>query len=141
MAVKIKKSAALNKLNLTPMIDVVFQLLIFFLVAAKFEEEERDYDVPLPQSSEAMPRLSKPKEIYINVDAAGRVAINGQIISKTELLAQLRQAQANNPGRQSVVIRGAKDCALQYVVDVMGICARANIRDCRIATAPGSAGG
>ena len=57
MAVAIKKSSALNKLNLTPMIDVVFQLLIFFLVAAKFEEEERDFDLPLPQASEAMPRL------------------------------------------------------------------------------------
>ncbi len=56
MAVVIKKSSALNKLNLTPMIDVVFQLLIFFLVAAKFEEEERNMPLPLPQASEAMPR-------------------------------------------------------------------------------------
>lgn len=140
MAVVIKKSSALNKLNLTPMIDVVFQLLIFFLVAAKFEEEERNMPLPLPQASEAMPRLAKPKEIFINVDQAGRILLGGKVLTPIDLLAQLKQAQANNPGRQSVIIRGDERCDLKHVVAVMNVCARADIRDCRIATAPASGG-
>ena len=42
MAVKIKKGAALGALSITPLIDVVFLLLIFFLVATRFEEAERE---------------------------------------------------------------------------------------------------
>jgi len=136
MSVAIKKSAALNKLNLTPMIDVVFQLLIFFLVAARFEEEESAMPLPLPQASEAMPRLAKPKEIFINVDQAGRIFLGGQVVTTAELLAQLMQAQANNPGRTPVVVRGDERCDLKHVVAVMNVCAKAGIRDCRIAAAP-----
>jgi biopolymer transport protein ExbD len=135
MSVAIKKSSALNKLNLTPMIDVVFQLLIFFLVATRFEEEERELDLVLPQADEAMARIAKPKELFINVDHTGKVILNGRQVSHDSLLTQLRQAQTNNPGRQTVIVRGDKRCPLEHVVAVMNLCAKANIRDCRITTA------
>lgn len=135
MSVLIKKSTALNRLNLTPMIDVVFQLLIFFLVAARFEEEERELDLTLPQASEAMARIAKPKELFVNVDREGRIVLNGKQLSPRDLLAQLQQAQANNPGKQTVIVRGDEACPLKHVVAVMNVCAQANIRDCRIATA------
>jgi biopolymer transport protein ExbD len=138
MSVVIKKSSALNKLNLTPMIDVVFQLLIFFLVATRFEDEEREMDLVLPQSDEAMARIAKPKELFINVDRDGKIILNGRQLTGAELLNQLRQAQANNPGRQTVIIRGDERCDLKFVVAVMNMCAKAQIRDCRITTAPSS---
>ena len=53
MAVKIDKGSALDSLSLTPLIDIVFLLLIFFLVATKFAEEERELAVMLPEASEA----------------------------------------------------------------------------------------
>jgi biopolymer transport protein ExbD len=136
VSVAIKKSSALNKLNLTPMIDVVFQLLIFFLVATRFEEEERELDLVLPQASEAMARIAKPKELFINVDRSGRIILGGRQVSTDELFGQLRQAQADNPGRQAVIIRGDEQADLKYVVAVMNVCARAGIRDCRITAAP-----
>jgi biopolymer transport protein ExbD len=136
VTVAIKKSSALNKLNLTPMIDVVFQLLIFFLVATRFEEEERELDLVLPQASEAMARIAKPKEMFINVDRNGRIVLGGRQVSTDELLGQLRQAQADNPGRQTVIIRGDEQADLKHVVAVMNVCARAGIRDCRITAAP-----
>ena len=138
MAVNIKKSTALNKLNMTPMIDVVFQLLIFFLVATRFEEAARQHDLQLPQADEAMARIAKPKELFVNVDQAGKTIVNGRQISRAELLTQLRQAQTNNPGRQTVIVRGDKRCPLEHIVAVMDLCSKANIRDCRItAVAPG----
>lgn len=136
MTVAIKKSSALNKLNLTPMIDVVFQLLLFFLVAAKFEEEERDLDLQLPQASEAMARIAKPKELFVNVDHNGTIVVGGRAISAAELLTTLRQAVANNPGRQTVIIRGDERSALKHAVNVMNVCSKAGIRDCRITAAP-----
>jgi len=47
MAVHIKKSSSLEALNMTPLIDVVFQLLLFFLVATRFAAEDRELDVML----------------------------------------------------------------------------------------------
>ena len=82
------------RLDLTPMIDVVFQLLIFFLVAAKFEEEERNMPLPLPQASEAMPRLAKPKEIFINVDQAGRILLGADLQVLVVLFEEIAVADA-----------------------------------------------
>ncbi len=135
MAVNIKKSAALNKLNLTPMIDVVFQLLIFFLVAAKYEQAERQMDLVLPQSTEAMSMIAKPKEITVNVDREGGIFVVGRKLEKEELVAMLRQAQADNPGRQTVIIRGDASTALQYVQRVLDACSQAGIKDARITSA------
>jgi biopolymer transport protein ExbD len=136
MTVVIKKSSALNKLNLTPMIDIVFQLLIFFLVATKFEEEERDLDLQLPQASEAMARIAKPKELFVNVSHEGKIFVGGRQLTDAELLTTLRQAQANNPGRQTVIIRGDERTAWKRAVDVMNQCSKAGIRDCRVTAAP-----
>ena len=52
MSVAIKKSSALNKLNLTPMIDVVFQLLIFFMVTSTFAMQKA-LPVPTPEPTDA----------------------------------------------------------------------------------------
>lgn len=134
MTVAIKKSSALGKLNLTPMIDVVFLLLIFFLVATKFEEQERELNVVLPQASEAMPLTAKPKELFVNVDREGRYIVNGQQLNEAALLETLLQSAANNPGRQTVIIRADKRCVWQYVVTVMNLCNKARIRDYRVTT-------
>ncbi|HUY89255.1 MAG TPA: biopolymer transporter ExbD [Pirellulales bacterium] len=134
MPVAIKKSTALGKLNLTPMIDVVFLLLIFFLVATKFEEEERELDVVLPQASEAMPLTAKPKELFVNVARDGRYIVNGQQLNDAALLGTLQQAAASNPGRQTVIIRADNRCFWQSVVNVMNLCNKARIRDYRVTT-------
>ena len=55
MAVKIRKGSALASLSITPLVDVVFLLLIFFLVATKFDEEDHALDIQLPEASEAVP--------------------------------------------------------------------------------------
>jgi biopolymer transport protein ExbD len=135
MSVKIRKSPALGKLNLTPMIDIVFLLLIFFLVSTRFEEQERELDVVLPQASEARPLTSRPRELFVNVDQHGRYVVNGERLNEAALLGTLLQAAADNPGRQTVIIRGDKRCALESVVVVMNLCNRANIRDYRLTTA------
>jgi len=138
MPVAIKKSNALGRLNLTPMIDVVFLLLIFFLVATKFEEQERELNVVLPQASEAMPLTAKPKELFVNIDREGRYVVNGQQQNDAALLATLQQAAASNPGRQTVIIRADKRCVWQFVVNVMNLCNKARIRDYRVTTEGGS---
>jgi biopolymer transport protein ExbD len=135
MSVKINKGRALDGINMTPMIDCVFLLLIFFLVATRFEELEREMPIVLPQASEAMPLTSKPKELFVNVDRQGKFIVRGEHLTSTELLAAMRQAAANNPGRQTVIIRADKRCVWEHVVEVMNLCNKAQIRDYRVTTA------
>ncbi len=135
MAVKIEKGFAYGNINMTPMIDCVFLLLIFFLVATRFEELEREMPIVLPQASEAMPLTSKPKELFVNVDEQGKFIVRSEHLSSADLLAALRQAAASNPGRQTVIIRADKRCVWEHVVEVMNLCNKAHIHDYRVTTA------
>ncbi|MDA1050627.1 MAG: biopolymer transporter ExbD [Planctomycetota bacterium] len=129
MAVKIHKGTAISTLSLTPLIDVVFLLLIFFLVATRFAQEDREIDVPLPDASEAMPLTIAPKELFINIDQDGRFLVNGQILEADELEEVLVRAVTNNPVNQSVVIRSHKRAAVEYAVTAINLCKRAGIHD------------
>ncbi len=73
MSVKIDKGRLAAGLELTPMIDIVFLLMIFFLVASKLDEDDRSLDVVLPQAAAAKPLTSQPREFVINIDRAGTV--------------------------------------------------------------------
>ena len=121
-----------------PLIDVVFLLLIFFLVATRFEEEERELDVLLPEASEAQPLTSKPREMFVNIDDKGRYFVTGKIVTLDQLYPILKAAWVNNPGRASVVIRADKRCRWEFVVAVMNACNKANIRDYRVTTKKGA---
>ncbi len=134
MAVKINKGTALSSLSLTPLIDVVFLLLVFFLVAARFEKEDYEMAVVLPSASEAQPLIVEPKELFVNIDQQGDYYVDGHVLSRDEVEGVLRQAVANNPVSQSVVIRADKRVQFDYVVAVMNLCNRTGIRDYSVTT-------
>ena len=129
MAIQLNKGRAGSLLDLTPMIDMVFNLLIFFMVVSQFANEERDLKVQLPDGSEAMPLTAKPREIFVNIDNAGRYFVRSQELSSEQLGDLLAQAVLNNPGRQSVIIRADKRAAWDYVATAMRLCNQAGIRD------------
>ena len=123
------REASGPSIEMTPMIDMVFLLLIFFLVATRFAQEDREIDVPLPDASEAMPLTIAPKELFINIDQDGKFLVNGQILDADELEEVLVRAVTNNPVNQSVVIRSHKRAAVEYTVTAINLCKRAGIRD------------
>ncbi|MCX7426890.1 MAG: biopolymer transporter ExbD, partial [Planctomycetia bacterium] len=134
MSVKIDKGFALDNLTMTPLIDVVFNLLIFFLVAPGLAEAERELDVMLPEASEARPLTSKPHEMFINIDRDGRYYVTRTAINLAELDQVLKTAWANNQGHQTVVIRADKRCRWEFVVAAMNACNKAHIHDYRVTT-------
>src|SRR5262245_56995816 len=129
MAVQINRGKALGLLDLTPMMDMVFNLLIFFMVVTQFEKSERDLKVLLPDGSEAMPMTVKPREIFINIDKDGRYFVKSQQVTADELSKILTQAARNNPASQAAVIRADKRAAWDYVAAAMRLCNQAGIRD------------
>jgi biopolymer transport protein ExbD len=134
MTVKINKGHSSGLVNLTPMIDVVFQLLLFFLVASKFAEDERELNIVLPHASEARPLSTKPDLLFVNVDAQGRYFVGQEELNAAGLEAKLKQVSANNPGQQTVEIRADRQCRWEFVVEVMNLCNKAGIRDYRVTT-------
>jgi biopolymer transport protein ExbD len=134
MSVKIRKGPALASLSLTPLIDIVFLLLIFFLVATRFAEEDRELDVMLPSASEARPLILEPKEIFVNIDRRGQYFLGASQMDLEQLERALRMADINNPVGQSVIIRADKRCSWQHVVSAIDACHRAGIHDIRPTT-------
>jgi biopolymer transport protein ExbD len=132
MAVELEKTQSLFALSLTPLIDVVFLLLVFFLVATEFAEQERELRVQLPEASEAQPLTRRPSELFLNIDAQGRYFVSGKTLTLDELDSALQMAWVNNPGRASVIIRADKRCPWQFVVAAINSCLKANIRDYKV---------
>lgn len=108
MAVKIPRGKSLGVVNLTSMLDVIFQLLIFFVVATEFSKEDREMNVELPTASEAKPLIVQPQEIFVNITDEGKVFSGGKEYSITDLEEHLAEAARNNPANQSVILRADK---------------------------------
>ena len=115
-----------SAINLTPMIDIVFLLIIFFLVGARFTEQERQYDIQLPSSSEIQPLTGTPDALVINVRQDGTILLGTKPISLDELEAELKDAKENFED-QAVVVRGEGQGLYQPIVNVLGICHRTQI--------------
>jgi len=135
MSVRINKGRLSGGLELTPMIDVVFLLMIFFLVASKLDEADRFIDVVLPQASAAKPLTSRPREFLININQAGNYFVGARPIAIEELRALVRQAAADNPQRQKVIVRADENVAHKFVVAAMNACVEAGIEDYQVQSA------
>lgn len=134
MTVRIRKSSVLGMLSMTPLIDVLFMLLIFFLVATKFADEDYELDLVLPAASEAQPLTAQPKILIINVDAEGQYLVNGKFLDIDELRLLLQQTVANNPVNQTVHVRADKRVPVDYPVQAINACMQAGIYDHRLMT-------
>lgn len=119
-------------LNLTPMIDIVFLLIIFFMVGTQFSEMEREFDVDLPRVSDARPLTSLPDEIVVNVRADGAVGVDGDRLSLKRLHERLTAARKNYAD-QAVVIRGDAGVPYQRVMEVLSACHQAGIDNVSLA--------
>ncbi|TWT83049.1 Biopolymer transport protein ExbD [Planctomycetes bacterium CA13] len=137
MAVEIKRSAVAGTLSLTPLIDVVFLLLIFFLVTSEFEEQERRLKIQLPTATSAVPMTGKPREVVVDIDAQGNTYLGGQLTSLDELRTLLESAVASNPTNQTVVIRADQATSFQPVVSVMDVCNHTGVSDYSVTTTEG----
>ncbi len=126
MPLKLTEPIEEPHLNLTPMIDVVFLLIIFFMVGTQFTQREWQYDVELPKVSDAQPLTSRPDDLVVNVLRDGTIILDGEAYTLQRLEQRLRQARQNYPD-QAVVIRGDAEGRYQAIMDVLAACHRAKI--------------
>jgi biopolymer transport protein ExbD len=108
-------------------------LLIFFLCATRFDQEERELSAVLPEVVQAEPLSMPPQELVVNIARDGKYVVARQTLSEEQLAALLQEAGRKNPGTQAVLIRGDAEAAWRAGVRVMGLCNRANIINYRVA--------
>jgi len=114
-------------MNLTPLVDVVFLLLIFFLVATRFDQEEREIATRLAEVSKAQPLSMAPNEVVINITEQGRYVVVGKTIDEDTLAGFLHDLAIKNPGTQTVQIRADRMVPFRFPAKVMGLCERERI--------------
>ncbi len=114
--------------NMTPMIDVVFQLIIFFVTTADMENKALDTKIAMAMAPHG-PVMEKkdPRTIMVDVDDEGRIIISRTIISEAVLKSILRKAVAEYGQTTPVVVRGDIKTRHEAIRKVMDACAYAGL--------------
>ncbi len=121
-----RQPEATAELELAPMIDVVFLLLIFFIVSWQFARFEEDMDVSVPAAEEKAEEDRSVGEIIVNVRRDGSIVLNGVNVSKAALLEKLQIISKSYPS-QAVILRGDVETDFQYIIDVLDQVKKAGI--------------
>lgn len=134
---KIKKPGVGAEINMTPLIDIIFNLLIFFLITAAITVKGIKLDLPEADSSEKMP--AKSWEIII--DEQERILFNNVEID-IERLKRIMDAEKNRPSEEritTVIVKASRRASFGKFVSVMDTARQYGFYDLVIATEPGKA--
>ena len=117
-------------LDLTPLIDVVFLLLIFFMVSTVFVDFKRQMDISLPSSKSSVPSETlKPVKVELTVDK--QIFLNGEKINLREFETALSKIDASK--KNTAVIRADKNLPYGDVIKIMGMLQSVQILDIAVA--------
>jgi len=116
------------ELNLTPLIDVVFNMVIFFLVASHFAGTEPVEEVQLPTASQDMDD-PVPRRLSITVKADGNYFIATRPVTLEEVKEAIELEAGDAPQRCAVRVRGDRQAPFQLIEPIMVACARSGISD------------
>jgi biopolymer transport protein ExbD len=126
----------LPHINMTPMVDVVLCLLVFFMVATKlYDWDEGEYDVAVPRVGSAAPLVGAPDDLELTIVGPGEVMALGTKYDLAGLAAFLKEAKANYAD-QAVQIRGDADLSYQALADVLSACDEAGIAGVKLRVRP-----
>ncbi len=119
--------------QMTPMIDVVFLLLCFFVTSQLYAQWETEIDITLPTARTGQLPQRLPGEIIVNLRDDGTTIVNGRELGSDELGAMLVNIAALFPG-QPVLLRADKTTDYDHVIRVLDLCRQADIWNISFAT-------
>ena len=106
-----------NLIDLTPLIDITFQLLIFFLLTATFQENS-SIDVDLARAKNQQ-KAQKQEAVVVSITKDGKVEIDGQLVELSEMEARL--CLSVRQGRDTLHVRADKDSKHEELVRAMDL--------------------
>lgn len=122
-------------LPLTPLIDIVFLLLIFYISIGRIQQIEAQLSIDIPTAKAGEQAERSIGDVIVNVDADGGITVNNAPMEMAELERRLSRLAEISPG-QSVIIRSDGAAAWQDVVAVLDACAMADIWNIKFAVLP-----
>ena len=129
-----KKNYPDAQLDMTPMIDVVFQLIIFFITTVDMESKALDTKVRMAMSPNGpVEDVKDPRTVVVDVDSDGAISIMKTRLSEGQLLNILNKARNSSGQSTPVVIRGDLAAKHEQVKRVMDICGKAGLWKIRFA--------
>jgi len=114
------------RFNITPLIDVVFLLVIFFLVASHFARSEPSETVELPDASQTT-EDEEVRRLVITVQQDGRYSVSGQEVSLSGIEEMIRDGAEAGVSSFSVRIRGDRRTPFEFIEPIMLICPKHGI--------------
>jgi len=122
---------------MTPMIDVVFQLLIFFMITAAFAMQ-KSLPVPVPQATSDAPQVGVPDDpdsITVRIDADDGLWVDGaQAVSRQDLIAKLRKLRGGANGRRTLLVSADPECRHESVVTALDAGSAAGMEEVELIT-------
>ena len=119
--------------QMASLMDIVFLLLCFFVTSSVFSQWETEVAITLPTAKSATIPGRMPGEIILNLNADGKVSVNGHALSLDEVTKRLTRIAENFPG-QPVVIRADKTCSYETLMSLIDACRTANVWNFSLAT-------
>jgi biopolymer transport protein ExbD len=123
--------STLSEINVTPLLDLAFVLLIIFMITTPLLESSMN--LVIPSSGAANPSI-KPAEVQtVSIDRTDTIRFNNQVVDLEALAAQLAQLKQTNPD-VAIVIRPDRELPVQKLITLMDTLRRAQITKVGIAT-------
>jgi biopolymer transport protein ExbD len=124
------------RFNITPMIDVVFLLIIFFLVASYFVRSEQSREVTLPDADKGqLEEQSRQNRLTITIEKNGSLSIGGQLLSKASVIERIQELRRDDGPPPELRIRADRDARFIEVRQLIEHCAANGIHNIQFAVA------
>ncbi|GAA5150091.1 MAG: biopolymer transporter ExbD [Verrucomicrobiota bacterium] len=123
-------------MQLAPLVDVLFLLVIFFAVTSHYAKNEQVLDISVPAADEKEDKKEEIRnvgEIVVNIKSGGEIIVNGQTLTEEELLVKLKNITSIYKD-QAVILRGDQVADFQYIINVLNACQKAGIYNIAFAT-------
>jgi biopolymer transport protein ExbD len=127
--------SSLSELNITPLLDLVFVLLVIFIITTP--QMMNNLEMTLPSGKPPPPQKEKPKLNHIVVDAKGQTYLNEAPVTVAGLKDKLQQLKAADPDL-SVVVKGADEVDYQNMINVLDVLQQLDITKVGLATEAGA---
>ena len=131
MRIKDPMTEGEEALNLVPLTDMVFNLLIFFMCATTFAQVEKELSVQLPRPASFAPLSAAPKQLIINIKQDGAMVVDGKTYDE-DGLSQLVSAEVKKDHGKAILVRPDERSIMHYYAIVTRICTRAGVDQARL---------
>ena len=128
-----RSHSTMNELNITPLLDLVFVLLVIFIITTPQMVNNLEMTLPSGKPPPQNPDAPKPKINRIEVDEKGQVFLNDELVPAGKLKEKLERLKAAEP-ELAVVVKGADDVDYQSMINVLDALQQLDITKVGLAT-------